>query len=191
MPLAGENGRVRGRRPARPAAKYLTNVRTERCLGHGTRVAKRQGMSMQSRCFTVRPTAAPRETFSVLVIDRTVREAEEMCATLREDGHLVDARSYGDDLVGAIAELRVQAIVIRMRLGTSGRAARDRIKRAFPHLLVIPVNASNLDDVRDQLPTRWTDLYELSAPPPPRLIGQPRAIREALEEQLAPRYAQM
>ena len=146
---------------------------------------------MQSRCFTVRPTAAPREAFSVLVIDRTVGEAEDMCATLREDGHLVDTLAYSDDLEAAVGELKYQAIVIRMRLGTGGRAARDRIKRAFPHLLVLTVNASNLDEVREQLPTRWTDLYELAAPPPMRLIGQPRAFREALEEQLLPRFAHM
>jgi CheY-like chemotaxis protein len=141
-------------------------------------------MHMDSRCFTVRPTAAPRKAYSVLVIDRTVREAETMCALLREDGHVVDARAYGDDVLAAISELKPQAVVIRMRLGTAGRAARDRVKRAFPHIHVITFNAATLGEVSEKLPARWTDLYDLSAPPPPRMIGFPRAIREAFEAEL-------
>jgi DNA-binding NtrC family response regulator len=148
-------------------------------------------MHTESRCFTVRPTAAPREAYSVLVIDRTVGEAESVCARLREDGHWVEARGYGEDILGAIAELKPQAVVIRMRLGTAGRVARDTIERVFPHLHVITCNASTIERVCSKLPARWTDLYELSAPPPPRMIGFPRKLREAFEEELLPRYAHM
>jgi hypothetical protein len=141
-------------------------------------------MPTQSRCFTVRPTAAPREAFSVLVIDRTVGETEEMCALLREEGHLVDALAYGDDVLGAIQERAPQAVVIRMRFGTAGRAARDRIQRAFPHLLVIAFNGSTLEEVCAKLPSRWTELYELRAPRPARLYGFPRSVRDAFEAEL-------
>ena len=148
-------------------------------------------MPMESRCFTVRPTAAPREAYSVLVIDRSVRETEGMCALLREDGHLVDALAYGDDILQAISERGPQAVVVRLRLGTAGRAARDRIKRAFPHLLVIAFNASTMDEVREKLPCRWTELYELAAPLPARLYGFPRSVREAFEEELYGRCANL
>jgi hypothetical protein len=176
-------------------AENLTNARSTLAARVGCAAAhalqKSLAMHMDSRCFTVRPTAAPREAYSVLVIDRTVGETEDMCATLREDGHLVDALTFADDLEQAIGELKYQAIVIRMRLGTAARTARDRVKRAFPHLLVITFNASNTDEVREQLPTRWTELFELSAPPAPRLCAFPRAVREAMEEKMSPRYARM
>jgi hypothetical protein len=122
----------------------------------------------------------------VLVIDRKVSESAGVCAALREDGHMVEARAYGDDLLGAVASLQPQVIAIRMRLGGMGRTVRARIQRAFPHIRIVSFNRASLHTVRAQMPERWTDLYQLSAPLPPRMYGFPRAIREAYEEALTP-----
>jgi hypothetical protein len=141
-------------------------------------------MPSYSRCVTVHPAATPREGFSVLVIDRTLGEAERVCAKLRKDGHLAQAYTYDDDLERIIDEQKPQALAIRMRIGSGSRGARSRIQRLFPHLLVVTFNADTADTVGEQLPTRWTDLYELAAAPIPPLYGFPRALREAFEATL-------
>jgi hypothetical protein len=141
-------------------------------------------MPSYSRCVTVHPTAAAREGFSVLVIDRTLGEAERVCAKLREEGHLAQAYTYDDDLERIIGEQKPQAVAIRMRLGSGSRGTKSRIGRAFPHLLVVTFNADTAHSVGEQLPARWTDLYELAAAPIPPLYGFPRALREAFEETL-------
>jgi hypothetical protein len=141
-------------------------------------------MPYQSRCFTVRPAAAPREGFTVLVVDKSVSEAERMCAVLRRDGHLAEARTYDDDLVRVIEELKPQAVALRMRLGSASRNARAQIERLFPHLLLITFNGASASAVREQLPRHWTDLFELAASRRPPLYGFPRALRDEFEETL-------
>ncbi len=141
-------------------------------------------MPSYSRCVTVHPTAAAREGFSVLVIDRTLGEAERVCAKLRTEGHLAHAYTYDDDLERIIDELKPQAVAIRMRVMSGSRGARSRIQRVFPHLLLVSFNADTADAVGEQLPAHWTDLYELAAAPIPPLYGFPRALREAFEETL-------
>ena len=135
-----------------------------------------------SRCLTVRPSAAPREGFTVLVIDRDVDEAEAVCAGLREDGHVTDVRTYEDDLTTIIAEKCPQVIALRMRVGGGSRAIKSRLKKAFPHIQLITFSGADVDAVRAQLPRCWTELYELSAAGLPRPAGFPRAVRELLED---------
>jgi CheY-like chemotaxis protein len=142
-------------------------------------------MPLESRCFTVRPTAATREGLSVLVIDSTVGEAEQVCAALREDGHATDARTYDDELLEIIAEQNPQVIAIRMRLVGAARSTRARIKKAFPHIRLISFSTATADEVRDQMPERWTELYELSPARMPNPVGFPRAVREVIEDLLS------
>jgi hypothetical protein len=144
-------------------------------------VAIPRPMSRTSRCFTLHPAAAPREGLSVLVIDRTVGEAEELCAALREDGHVAEARAHHDDLASIIERLNPQVIAVRMRIGGGARATRKLVEKSFPHIRLIPYNAATLDTVRDELPQRWTELYELSPARMPNPKGFPRAVREVLE----------
>jgi hypothetical protein len=141
--------------------------------------------SIVSRCYTVRPTAAAREGFSVLVIDRSTDDAESLCAILRDEGHAVETRCYGDALEAAVDELSPQVIAIRMRAGGAARATQARIEAAFPHLRVVTFNASTSYAVKKLMPKHWTDLCDLSAARMPRPAGFPRAVREVLEELLS------
>jgi NAD(P)-dependent dehydrogenase (short-subunit alcohol dehydrogenase family) len=128
-------------------------------------------MPLQSRCVTLHPTAAPREGLRVLVIDRSVEEAEALCARLREEGHVAEPACYADDLVQMVDALSPQAVAIRMRLGSGGKSARTRVQRAFPHLFVVTFNAATAASVGERLPRRWTDLYDLGAAKMPSLAS--------------------